>query len=330
MGNGFSTHGRLPPGPEPIRIPVRIVTPPRRRVKLPLLLFLLTIVSTLTVGAHLTRAFEQNQYPYTEFFSWLDLFGPVIENPFSLLSGWPFALALMGILLAHELGHYFACRIYGIHATYPYFLPAPTLIGTMGAFIRIQSPIVHRRALFDVGIAGPLVGFAVAVPALIVGILYSKAIPGTLAQGAIVFGNPPLVELLAKLLRPDVPLDQLFLHPIGRAAWVGLFATALNLLPVGQLDGGHILYAVAPSRHRSLSRLFIFLLFVIGLFGLLYPEAIWFGWTFWGILLRLMGTRHPTVLEPVQTLDRKRLWVAALGLLVFLLCFTPVPFHLYY
>ncbi len=325
MGNGFYTHGRPPLAVEPVRIPVLRV--PRRRIRMPLLLFLLTVVSTLFVGLHLTLAYQQNQPPYTESIYSFEIFHRVGEDPVLLLQGWPFAVTLLGILLAHELGHYFACRYYGIVASYPYFLPAPTLIGTLGAFIRIESPIVNRRALFDVGISGPLVGFVLAVPALAIGVALSKVHPAALEQSAIVFGNPPLFWLFAKLFWHGVPADHLMLHPIGRAAWVGLFATALNLLPVGQLDGGHIVYALAREKHRLLSRSFLTTLLLAGLFGFYYPDTIWPGWLIWGGLLLLIGMRHPAVLDPGPPLDRSRRWVAACGLGVFLLCFTPVPFH---
>lgn len=326
MGNGFYSHGRVPRETSVLRLAAPS-PPPRRRLLVPLILFGLTVISTLFVGLHLTQAYVENQPPYTRSMYSFDIFRQLADNPWLLLQGLPFAATLLGILLAHELGHYFACRHYGIVATYPYFLPAPTLIGTMGAFIRIQSPIVNRRALFDVGIAGPLVGFVLAVPALAIGVAYSKVIPGALDESAIIFGNPPLVWFFSKLIHPAVPVDHIFLHPIGRAAWVGLFATALNLLPVGQLDGGHIVYAVAASKHRLLSRGFLLVLLMAGLFGIRYPEAIWPGWLLWGGLLLLIGVRHPAVLDPGPPLDRRRKWVAALGLMVFVLCFTPVPFH---
>lgn len=325
MGNGFYTHGRVPPETELLRIPVRMVA--RRRLGLPLLLFVLTVISTLFVGLHLTQAYQQNQPPYTESIFSAEIIRQVLADPLLLLMGWPFAATLLGILLAHELGHYFACRYYHIEASYPYFLPAPTLIGTLGAFIRINSPIVNRRALFDVGIAGPLVGFVLAVPALAIGVALSKVYPGALEESAIIFGNPPLVWFFSKLFFPEVPVDHVFLHPIGRAAWVGLFATALNLLPVGQLDGGHIIYAVARNKHRAFSRAFLWILLAAGLVGVRYPETIWPGWLFWGGILLLIGMRHPAVLDPGQPLDGNRRWVAVLGLVVFLLCFTPVPFH---
>jgi len=329
MGNGFPLHGRRPAGLEPPRVPLAHLPepPPPRRLRLALLLFLLTVVSTLFVGLHLTDAYRQNQPPYTEGVYSFELIERLQASPGMLFQGWPFAATLLGILLAHELGHYIACRYYGIVASYPYFLPFPNLIGTMGAFIRIQSPIVNRRALFDVGIAGPLVGFVLAVPALAWGVAHSKVIPGAVEGSAIVFGNPPLVWFFEKLFWPDVTADHLMLHPVARAAWVGLFATALNLLPVGQLDGGHIVYAVAADKHRRLSRLFLVALLAAGLLGFRYPDTIWPGWLVFGSFLLLIGPRHPAVLDPGRPLDSRRLWVAAAGLLVFFLCFTPVPFH---
>src|SRR6266481_1219138 len=213
----------------------------RRSFAIAALLFLLTLISTLVVGASFAASYAVGQSPEIDgFFS---MYGTLLADPRYLLAGVPFAFTLLGILLAHELGHYFACRYYGISASYPYFIPAPTLIGTLGAFIRIRSPIYNRNALFDVGLAGPVIGFLFAVPALAIAILYSKVVPFSEVNAATVFGHPLAMRLLVAALRPGVRPGDLLLHPVGRAAWVGLFATALNLLPGGQLDGGHILYA---------------------------------------------------------------------------------------
>src|SRR5271154_5233383 len=149
----------------------------------------------------------------------------------------------------------------------------------MGAFIRIRSPILNRRALFDVGIAGPVVGFALAVPALIVGILHSKVVPGANNGAVIAFGNPLVVKLAAAVFGPNVRLDWLLLNPVGRAAWVGFFATALNLLPAGQLDGGHIVYSVVPEKHARISLAVIVALLPLAL--------LWSGWLMWAALLML-------------------------------------------
>ncbi len=327
MGDGFYTRGQIPVEVEPVRIPV-LAAPPRRRVFLPIALFLFTVVSTLFVGLHLSEAFEHGHPPYTESVYTSEVIRAIVQNPMVVFAGWPFAATLMGILLAHELGHYFTCRYYGIRASYPYFIPAPTLIGTMGAFIRIQSPIINRRALFDVGISGPLVGFVLAVPALILGLAHSKIVPGVHEQSQILFGNPPLVWAFTELLFPGVRSQDLLMHPMAHAAWVGLFATALNLLPVGQLDGGHIVYALAAEKHRRVSRLFTLSLLLAGLLGWYYPQLFWQGWFIWGMLLMFLGVRHPSVLDPGEGVDARRRFVAAIGLVVFLLCFHPAPIYI--
>lgn len=282
-------------------------------------LFIITAFSTLAAGAQFAAAYAANQSPgFDSFFS--DYFRPFFQ-PRLFISGIPFAVTLMGILLAHELGHFFACRHYRISATYPYFIPAPTLIGTLGAFIRIRSPIFNRRALFDMALAGPLVGFLIAVPALALAILFSKVVPASDASSSFVFGQPLVERLLELLLRPGVSHAHLLLHPLGRAAWVGLFATALNLLPAGQLDGGHILYAVASERHRRTS-------FAVAI--LLVPLAIkfWAGWMVWAVLLVAIGFRHPPLIDRWEPLDRTRRILAGVALAMFVLCFMPAPFVL--
>lgn len=294
-----------------------IATPPRRRIWLHLLLFGLTVLTTLAVGARLDFNYRHNQ-PAIDLEHNFNPFSGLWEHPGLLFNGLPFSLTLLGILLAHEMGHYLTCRYYGIAASYPYFIPAPTIIGTMGAFIRIRSPIVSRRALFDVGISGPLVGFVVALPVLILGIAFSRPVSDINVAGSVTFGNPLLITLVEKLMHPGIAEQSLYLHPVARAAWVGLFATALNLLPIGQLDGGHILYALIGEKHRLLSRLFVLALLPL---GYLY----WFGWIMWSMLLFFLGTRHPAIFDP-QPLDRRRRWLSALALLIFLLCFTPRPF----
>jgi membrane-associated protease RseP (regulator of RpoE activity) len=235
-----------------------------------------------------------------------------------LLAGIPYAFTLLGILLAHELGHYFACRYYGISASYPYFIPAPTLIGTLGAFIRIRSPIYNRKALFDVGLAGPVVGFLFAIPALAVAIAYSRVIPSLEAQTSIVFGNPLALHLLLAVFRPGVPASDLLLHPVGRAAWAGLFATALNLLPGGQLDGGHILYAAASKYHRRITLGVALLLIPLGYY-------FWAGWYLWAVLLLAIGFRHPPLVYQWERLDRARLLWTGAAILIFILSFMPMP-----
>lgn len=288
----------------------------RKSLAIAILLFVLTLISTLAVGAQYASSYAAWRSPdFNELFS---TYANLILHPALLLSGVPFAFTLIGILLAHELGHFFACRYYGISASYPYFLPAPTLIGTLGAFIRIRSPIYNRRALFDVGLAGPVVGFLFAVPALAIAILYSRVVPGSDAHSSIVFGQPLVMRWLVAALRPGVQPGDLLLHPVGRAAWVGLFATSLNLLPAGQLDGGHILYSVTSKYHRWVTIAVVLLLIPIGIF-------FWNGWIFWSILLLLIGFRHPPLMNRWERLDRARLAWACVAALMFALCFMWMP-----
>jgi membrane-associated protease RseP (regulator of RpoE activity) len=310
-------------GSEPASwLPTRqLVWPSERRTIRSLIvaigLFIITAFSTLAAGAQFAAAYAANRSPgFESFFS--DYFRPFVE-PGLFVSGIPFAVTLLGILLAHELGHFFACRHYHISATYPYFIPAPTLIGTLGAFIRIRSPIFNRRALFDMALAGPLVGFLIAVPALASAVLFSKVITPSDASYSLAFGQPLVERLLELVLRPGIPHACLLLHPVGRAAWVGLFATALNLLPAGQLDGGHILYAVAARRHRQVS-------FAVAL--LLVPLAVkfWAGWLVWAVLLVAIGFRHPPLIDRWEPLDRRRRILSGIALAIFILCFMPAPF----
>jgi membrane-associated protease RseP (regulator of RpoE activity) len=288
----------------------------RRSLAIAILLFVLTLISTLAVGAQYASSYASGQTPdFEQIFS---MYGMLLAHPQLLLSGVPFAFTLIGILLAHELGHFFVCRYYGISASYPYFLPAPTLIGTLGAFIRIRSPIYNRKALFDVGLAGPVVGFLFAVPALAIAILYSKVVPFSEAHGPTVFGQPLVMRLLLAVLRPGVMRQDLLLHPVGRAAWVGLFATALNLLPGGQLDGGHILYSVTSKYHKKITMVVALLLIPLGIF-------FYGGWILWSILLLAIGFRHPPLLNRWEKLDRTRLLWAAVAVFIFILCFMPMP-----
>ncbi|HEX6894173.1 MAG TPA: site-2 protease family protein, partial [Bryobacteraceae bacterium] len=191
----------------------------------------LTLFTTTVVGVVFAQAFQTNRP--LDLDQYVNILPIVAAHPVLLLDGFAFSLTLMTILLSHELGHYFACRYYGIDASLPYFLPAPTPIGTLGAFIRIRSPIYTRRALFDVGIAGPLAGFVVLLPLLVLGVASSKVIPGIAERGDLIFGVPALVRVLEWLIFPGVPSADIYLHPVARGAWVGILATALNLIPIG-------------------------------------------------------------------------------------------------
>lgn len=289
----------------------------RQRWWLHTLLLVLTVVTTTVVGSRLAQNFEANRPAFLidEDFSF---FLTIWEHPQSLASGLPFSLTLLTILLAHELGHFWACQFHRIDASLPYFLPAPTLIGTFGAFIKIRAPIFSRRELFDVGVAGPLAGFAFLIPALGIGLAYSKVVPGIAEQGDIIFGSPLLLWLAAKVIFPGVAAADLYLHPVARAAWVGLLATALNLLPIGQLDGGHILYAFFARQHRKLSQMFAVLLALVGIvFG-------WVGWILWAGFFLWTGLRHPPIIDE-SPVGEGRVRLAALAIVILALSFTPVP-----
>jgi membrane-associated protease RseP (regulator of RpoE activity) len=285
---------------------------PRHRYWLHALLLLLTLVTTSMVGAGLAHSFAHNR-PYDFDFGYDHLW----HDPSYLLDGLPFSLTLLTILLAHEMGHFLAARYYDVDVTLPFFLPAPTLIGTLGAFIRIRSAILSKRILFDIGIAGPLAGFAVLLWPLAVGMWLSKVVPGIGAQSELVFGTPVLVRLFELARFPGVPAADIYLHPVARAAWVGLLATALNLLPIGQLDGGHVLYAFLGERTRILSRIFVMVLVLMGFF-------IAYSWLLWAALLFFFGMRHPAIFDP-GPVGRTRSWLAIVALVIFLLSFTLAP-----
>jgi membrane-associated protease RseP (regulator of RpoE activity) len=280
------------------------------------LLFLATLLSTTIVGSSLQADFDRN-LPF-DVEHYLLAFVNVWSHPGLIWHGLPFSLTLLTILLAHETGHYLACVYYGVDASLPYFLPAPTLMGTFGAFIRIRSAIYSKRVLFDIGVAGPLAGFVFLLPALAVGLAFSKVIPGIAHQGDIQFGTPGLQWILQKIIFPGVPAADIYLHPVARAAWIGILATALNLLPIGQLDGGHILYALVGDKHKLLSTIFIVALVPLGF------VSRWWPWWLWAVALFFIGRRHPVIVDP-SGIRTGRKWLALVSLIVFLLCFTVAP-----
>ena len=279
-----------------------------------LLLFALTVVSTTIVGA-------------TWYASFLDDFrgSTALPMPFAslLVRGFWYSGTILAILGCHELGHYFACRYYDVDASLPFFIPVPILLtGTMGAFIRIREPIPQKRMLFDIGIAGPIAGFLVAVPALFLGIAMSHVVklPDTFTGYEL--GEPLLFKLASWLLWGSTPDGySLNLHPIAFAAWFGLLATALNLFPIGQLDGGHISYAVLGSRST-----YVTFATVAGAIGLSSFASSWIVWTTLTIVMLIVfGPRHPRVADEHMPLDRTRQLLALFALIMFILCFTPAP-----
>jgi membrane-associated protease RseP (regulator of RpoE activity) len=309
----------LPPAQQPY-VPV-LPHPSLKSLILAVALFLLTLCTCLAAGTQFAAAYAHDQAVSVDEF--LRAFTLFYKNPAGLLAGLPFAATLLTILLAHELGHFFACRYHHIRSTYPFFIPFPSLIGTFGAFILIRSPIRTTRALFDVGASGPLVGFVFAVPALVYGVLHSSFVPALAhpdpAHTDLIFGAPLLLRLLDSLFHPGINSGALLLPPIGRAAWVGLFATSLNLLPMGQLDGGHILRSLNPRAYKFLSWPLIAVLLVLG------RLSNWWIWYIWaGFLLAIRLLRTPPVYD-ASPLDPARRFGAFCALIIFVLSFMPAP-----
>ena len=267
------------------------------------------------MGAAFVRSFDRNEP--VDIVAGLYGYAELLQNPAILITGLPFSLTLLIVLLGHELGHYWACRYYDVDASLPYFIPFPAPIGTLGAFIRIRAPIYSRRILFDIASGGPIAGFILLLPPLVAGVLLSKVIPGSAESGDLVFGVPLLVRVLEQMFFPGIPASDIYLHPLARAAWVGVLATALNLLPIGQLDGGHILYAFLGERTRLLSRVLVILLIPI---GLIYS----YSWLLWAAFLFFFGMRHPLIYDPNPPGARRAI-IGLLTLLILILCFTVEP-----
>ncbi len=301
--------------------------PPSDHYWLHALLFLATVFTTLVVGAGMQFSFQNNLAPYSADPKAFLAFFPIewiVRHPSRLTFGIPFSATLLVILLCHEMGHYLYCRRYRVWATLPYFIPFLSLAGTMGAFIRIRSAIRSRAALFDIGIAGPIAGFVPALAALFVGLTLSKHAPPTsVIIPDIEFGHPFIFSaaqhILARLTHAPLhllPMEKVSLHPIAFAAWVGMVVTSLNLLPGGQLDGGHIIYAVFPQAHRLATVLTVVALIPFGL------QSV--GWWIWSAVLLATGWRHPEV-PRWPPLDSKRKVLALLAVVLLLVSITPVP-----
>src|SRR6266853_4588197 len=281
---------------------VDVVMPSKPRTNI--VLFLLTVLSTIVAGSQ-------------AFFA----FNPFVE-PRRLLEGVPFAFTLLAILGTYEFGHYFTARAYGASVSLPYFIPAPPplLFGTLGAIIRMRSPARDRNSLFDIAAAGPLAGLVVALPALWIGLGWSKvaAVP---SGGSVSFGDSLLLRFMTWLaFGPLPPGHDVFVHPVALAGWVGLFVTALNLIPVGQLDGGRIAYALFGARHRQISiATFVALLAL----GAVTGAGNWFVWAF--LLLFVMGFHHQPPLDDLSPLSPGRYAVGVLCLLLLIILIPPVP-----
>jgi membrane-associated protease RseP (regulator of RpoE activity) len=283
-------------------------TPPKKKFPLlNLILFIFTLITTTLAGSSM----EGVTIPM-----WLT--NPIL----SFLKGLPFSLTLMGILLTHEMGHFLTAKRYRVDASLPYFIPAPFGIGTFGAVIKMRSPLDSRKSLIDIGAAGPIAGFIVAIIAIVYGVKTSTLISlSQLSSGGIRFQDPLIVRIIQYLIIGGVPEGfEMVLNSVGFAGWLGMLVTSLNLLPIGQLDGGHISFAIFGEKSIWISRI-MFLLLII--FGILF----WPGWLIWGILSYfVIGLRHPPLLPDADiTLDTRHKIVAYLALMIFILTFMPSP-----
>ena len=315
------------PAPKPTRVSVNII------------LFILTILSVMIAGA-------QPEGPIPN-----DTLGQILALVKSMLTGWPFALSLLGILLAHELGHYFMSRHHKTSATLPYFIPMPfSPLGTMGAAILMQGIPKNKRVLFDIGVAGPLAGMVIAIPVLFIGLALSSLSTIQPVNGTVSLEGNSVLYLLAKFMMfgkllpapvglsgtplilhwlrffftgQPVPLGGLdvFIHPVAFAGWAGLLVTMLNLIPAGTLDGGHVVYALFGEKAGKAFPFIFGALVLLGVF--------WTGWWIWAVLLLWLGRVHAEPLDQITQLDARRRWIAVLVIIIFILTFSPVPFMVF-
>lgn len=273
---------------------------PHKLTRIHILLFIATFITTLFAGALLNGVIP-----------WL--------QPEKIYLGLPFSLTLLLILMTHELSHYFTSRRHNVSASLPYFIPAPSIIGTFGAIIKMKPPIPDRRSLIDIGASGPIGGFIIAVIATIIGLKWSEIKPAGEIQEGIAFGSSILFAFISEIvLQIDPEKFDVILHPVAFAGWIGLLVTSLNLLPIGQLDGGHIVYALFGEKHELIAKITIPVLIVMGI-------LFWPGWIIWAVLMIIIGYRHPPVVYPYIQLDRKRIYTGWVSLVIFILTFTPAP-----
>lgn len=283
---------------------LRIITGIEKGHKIPwvnILLFLATILSTLWTGAM--------YYGQSGF----------LAHPERILKGWPYSFWLLAILTFHEFGHYLTSRYRKVKVTLPYFIPAPTMLGTLGAFIRSKSPFKNRGELLEVGAMGPMAGFVVAIIAISVGLKLSEIVPEARTTGALILGDSFLFTWLSDMVVGKLPEGHtLMLNPVAFAGWVGLLVTMLNLLPLGQLDGGHILYALFGKRQVIISRITMLALVAMTI-------LLWNGWFVWVLFGLFMRPGHPPTLNDNLPLTPNQKFLGWLSIFIFLICFIPVP-----
>ncbi len=279
------------------------VSASKKNIRLNVILFIATLITTTSVGSIMAGA-----NPFTSFAG--------------IIKGLPFSLTLLSILGIHEFGHYFAARFWKINVTLPFFIPAPFIpIGTFGAVIKMKSSIPNRKALIDVGAAGPIAGFIIAIIACIVGLSMSEVGSLKVAEeaGSLILGESLIFKFLSYIVLGNLPNDMVVtLHPVAFAGWLGLFVTALNLIPFGQLDGGHIMFALSPRVHDLLRRIRLPLLFLMGL-------TFWSGWFVWAVILFFLGGPHPYPDYMDSDIGKFRKLLAFAAIAIFILCAMPTP-----
>ena len=311
--NPYPSDAAPPPGEVPF------APMPRRRGRVHrvmyVVLFVLTLVTTTGSGMAHWLSFVSDFGRTEPQFSTLEL----------MRNGFWYSLSVLLILGAHEFGHYFACRFYNVNASLPYFIPSPFLFGTFGAVIRIRQPIASKRQFFDIGIAGPIAGFLMLIPVLIFAMASSSVVPLPAGFQGYEFGEPLLFKLVSRLVFGVIPEhSSVNLHPAGWAAWVGMLATALNLAPVGQFDGGHISYAVFGRHSSTITIAATLLMVALPFFAISYalPAAVVV------LMVLSLGPHHPRTADEAERLDPTRLALAAFAAIMFALCFTPVPIEM--
>ncbi|MDP6037971.1 MAG: site-2 protease family protein [Candidatus Latescibacteria bacterium] len=306
---------------------------PKESLKLHIGLFLATVYTTTMAGMLMSSDFAAMAAPE----DWTVLF-----DPRYLIFGLPFSATLLAILGVHEMGHYLTSRYWGVRATLPYFIPFPSMIGTLGAVIKLRSRIPNRRALIDIGASGPIAGFIMSVIALGVGLGMSEVIEARdIPQGSLSLGDSLLSAWLGELVVGNLPAGyDVMLHPVAFAGWLGLFVTVLNLLPMGQFDGGHIIYAIFGRKHRLISRATMVGLALMWLLGPPYNwldaqamfdvwlNSRWIGWLVWLFMAMFLGRSHPPPQNPFMELDPPRRWIGYASLAIFVLCFIPDPIRI--
>ena len=304
----------------------------RENLRLHVGLFLATVYTTTVAGMPMS----------SKWISMPDNWHILID-PRYLVYGLPFSATLLIILGIHEMGHYVTSRRWGVRASLPYFIPFPSFIGTLGAVIKLRSPIPNRRALIDIGASGPIAGFVMSVIALSAGLHMSEVIEvRDIPEGALTLGDSLLSGWLGISVIGDLPEGyDVMLHPVAFAGWLGLFVTVLNLLPMGQFDGGHIVYAIFGEKHRLISRATMVGLALMWLLAPPYHwwdaesvfrawyDSRWVGWLVWLGLAALMGRHHPPLANFDVELDPARRWIGYASLAIFVLCFIPDPIQIY-